>query len=372
MRIARLLWLPLAAATFFIHAQAPAPARPTAAKEQMTIEDYEPKTVLVVPEHHPTRAKFPFIDVHTHHRDTSQKAVAILQKDMDAMNMQIMVNSPVNGSWGDKTKELIDGFRTFNKDRFVTFTNINFKGIGEPDWASKTAAQLETDIKNGAVGLKVWKNFGLTEKDIDGKRVAVDDARLDAIWDMCAKYKIPVLIHTADPKPLFQPMDKNNERWLELKLQPNRGSQTIPWDQLIGEQHNLIRRHPKTNFIAAHLGWMSHDLDAMGKLLDEMPNFNVDIAAILGEIGRQPRQARKFFIKYQNRILFGKDRYDPAEYGFYFRILETEDEYFDNIRKYHGLWKLYGLALPDETLKHIYYKNALRLVPGLKSSGFPR
>ena len=372
MRIARLLWLPLAAATFLVHAQAPGPPRPPASKEQMTIEDYEPKTVLVVPEHHPTQAKFPFIDVHTHHRDTSPKAVAALQKDMDKLNMRIMVNSPVNGSWGDKTKDLIDGFRNFNKDRFVTFTNINFKGIGAPDWASKTAAQLETDIKNGAVGLKVWKNFGLTEKDIDGKRVAVDDPRLDAVWDMCAKYKIPVLIHTADPKPLFQPMDKNNERWLELKLQPNRGSQTIPWDQVIGEQHNLIRRHPKTNFIAAHLGWMSHDLDAMGKLLDEMPNFHVDIAAILGEIGRQPRQARKFFIKYQKRILFGKDRYDPAEYGFYFRILETGDEYFDNIRKYHGLWKLYGLDLPDETLKYLYYKNALRLVPGLKASGFPR
>ena len=117
---------------------------------------------------------------------------------------------------------------------------------------------------------------------------------------------------------------------------------------------------------------MSHDLAAMGKLFDEMPNFHVDIAAILGEIARQPRNARKFFIKYQDRILFGKDRYDPAEYGFYFRILETDDEYFDNIRKYHGLWKLYGLDLPDDTLKHIYYKNALRLVPGLNSKGFPR
>ncbi len=341
-------------------------------QQAMTIEEYEPKTVLVVPEHHPTRSKFPFIDIHTHHRDTSPGALTALLKDMDQLNMRIMVNSPVNGSWGDRTKQLADGFRTFNKDRFVTFTNINLKGIGSPDWGRATAAQLEADIRNGAVGLKIWKNFGLSEKDTDGKRVPVDDPRLDPVWDVCARYKIPVLIHTADPKPLFMPMDKSNERWLELKLHPNRGSGAIPWERVIGEQHNLIRRHPKTIFIAAHFGWMSHDLGAMGKLLDEMPNFHLDIAAILGEIGRQPRNARRFFIKYQDRLLFGKDRYDPEEYGFYFRILETDDEYFDNIRKYHGLWKLYGLELPDETLKAIYYRNALRLVPGLNAAGFPK
>jgi len=133
----------------------------------MTIEEYEPKTILVVPAHHPTRSRFPFIDIHTHHRDVSPAALTGLLKDMDALNMRIMVNSPVNGSWGDSTKRLADGFRAFNKDRFTTFTNINFRGIGSPDWGAKAAAQLETDIRNGAAGLKVWKNFGLSEKDTD-------------------------------------------------------------------------------------------------------------------------------------------------------------------------------------------------------------
>ena len=212
----------------------------------------------------------------------------------------------------------------------------------------RVAAQLEQDIKNGAIGLKVWKNFGMREKDIDGKRVPVDDPRLDPVWDVCAKYKIPVMIHTADPKPLFDPMDKYNERWLELRLRPNRAEagQDFTWEQVIGEQHNLFAKHPKTIFIAAHMGWMAHDLQALGAMLDRMPNLNVEIAAILGELGRQPRNAKRFFIKYQDRILFGKDTYNVSEYPFYFRILETDDDWIDNIRKYHGLWKLYGLDLP--------------------------
>jgi predicted TIM-barrel fold metal-dependent hydrolase len=138
------------------------------------------------------------------------------------------------------------------------------------------------------------------------------------------------------------------------------------------EQHNLFRNNPKTIFIAAHMGWMAHDLGAMGKMLDEMPNLNYEFAAILGELGRQPRAAKRFFTKYQDRILFGKDRYDVSEYGFYFRMLETGDEWIDNIRKYHGLWHLYALDLPDDVLKKVYYKNALRLFPGLDASGFPQ
>ena len=207
-------------------------------------------------------------------------------------------------------------------------TNVDFKGIGLPDYGKRVAAQLEEDIKNGAIGLKVWKNFGMTEKDSDGKRVPVDDPRLDPVWDVCAKYKIPVMIHTADPKPLFDPMDKYNERWLELRLRPTgrKPAQDFTWEQVIGEQHNLFAKHPKTIFIAAHMGWMAHDLQALGEMLDRMPNLNVEIAAILGELGRQPRDAKRFFIKYQDRILFGKDTYNVSEYPFYFRMLETDDD----------------------------------------------
>jgi predicted TIM-barrel fold metal-dependent hydrolase len=285
------------------------------------------------------------------------------------------LSSPVSGSFGERTKKFLDAIKAHPQGaRFASMTNIDYKGIGEPDYGKRVAAQLEQDIKNGAIGLKVWKNFGMREKDIDGKRVPVDDPRLDPVWDVCAKYKIPVMIHTADPKPLFDPMDKYNERWLELRLRPNRAEagQDFTWEQVIGEQHNLFAKHPKTIFIAAHMGWMAHDLQALGAMLDRMPNLNVEIAAILGELGRQPRNAKRFFIKYQDRILFGKDTYNVSEYPFYFRVLETDDDWIDNIRKYHGLWKLYGLDLPDDVLKKVYYKNALRLFPSLSSVGFPK
>ena len=266
-------------------------------------------------------------------------------KDMDTLNMRIMLSSPVSGSFGERTKKFLDAIKAHPQGaRFASMTNIDYNGIGQPDYGQRAAAQLEQDIKNGAIGLKVWKNFGMREKDVDGKRVPVDDPRLDPVWDVCAKYKIPVMIHTADPKPLFDPMDKYNERWLELRLRPNRGEAGtgFTWEQVIGEQHNLFAKHPKTIFIAAHMGWMAHDLQKLGAMMDRMPNLNVEIAAILGELGRQPRNAKRFFIKYQDRILFGKDTYNVSEYPFYFRLLETDDEWIDNIRKYHGLWKLYA------------------------------
>jgi predicted TIM-barrel fold metal-dependent hydrolase len=291
---------------------------------------------------------------------------------MDALNMRIMVNSPVSGSFGASTKKLIDSIRAHPQaKRFATMTNLNYRLIDEPE---KLAAQLEEDIRDGAVGVKVWKNLGMREKDSKGVRIAVDDPRFGPAWKVCAKYKIPVMIHTADPKPLFDPMDLNNERWLELKQQPGRGGGNtgLTWEQLITEQHNLFRKNRETPFIAAHMGWMAHDLAALGKLLDECPNLNVEFAAILGELGRQPRATQKFFVKYQDRVLFGKDRYDVTEYPFYFRLLETADEYIDNIRRYHGLWKLYAFALPDDVLKKVYYKNALRLFPSLDATGFPK
>lgn len=324
--------------------------------------------MLVVPKHEVKRAKYPFIDIHLHPRDTSTERMNALIRDMDQVNMRVMISSPVRGSFGAQTKRFIDGIPAYPQGaRFASMTNVNFGDL------AGAAAQLEEDARGGAVGVKVWKNLGMTEKDPSGNRIPVDDKRLQPVWAVAAKYRLPVMIHTADPKPLFDPMDKYNERWLELKQQPRRAAEGlgVSWDQLMQEQHNLFRDNPKTTFIAAHMGWMAHDLGALGKMLDEMPNLNVEFAAIFGELGRQPRAARAFFIKYQDRILFGKDRYDITEYPFYFRMLETADEWVDNIRKYHGLWKLYALDLPDEVLKKVYYKNALRLFPTIPKTGFP-
>jgi predicted TIM-barrel fold metal-dependent hydrolase len=333
-----------------------------------TIEEYEPRAMLVVPATEVPRAKYPFIDVHLHQRDASPTRLDALIRDMDKINMRIMISSPVRGNWGERTKQYIDGIRAYpNGKRFASMTNVNF---GNLDVA---AEQLEADIQAGAIGIKIHKNLGNVEKDSTGSRIAVDDPRLQPAWAVAARHGTPIMIHTADPKPLFDPMDKYNERWMELRLRPGRGAggTTIPWEQLIREQHNLFRNNPKTTFIAAHFGWMAHDLQALGKMLDEMPNVNLEFAAILGELGRQPRQAKAFFIKYQDRILFGKDTYNISEYPFYFRMIETDDDWVDNIRKYHGWWKLYALDLPDDVLKKVYYKNALRLFPGLDKSGFP-
>ena len=318
-----------------------------------------------------TRARFPFIDVHTHHRDFDAAALQKLVVDMDKLNMRAMVNCIAMGGAGAWVKSAAASAKAFNPGRFAVMTNIIDFKVDQPGYSERVAKQLEEDIHNGAVGLKVWKNFGMTEKDSQGKRVPVDDPRLDSVWDVCARYKIPVLIHTADPKPLFEPMDKTNERWLELKLRPNRMNQDFNWDQIMDEQHRLFEHHPNTRFIAAHAGWLMNDTAKLGSLLDRCPNLYIEIGAIDSEIGRQPRTAKAFFTKYQDRVLFGKDRWEPSEYPGYFHLLESEDEYFPPIRKYHGLWYLYGLGLPDDVLKKIYYKNALHLFPTLSKKGYP-
>jgi len=344
-----------------------------ASAQTISIEEFEPKSTLRVPEHKPTHAKFPFIDVHTHHREMSAATLASLTKDMDGLNMRIMINSPVSGGEGAWVANAVSVIKAQSPQRFAVMTNIDYSNLEDPDYPARAAAQVETDIKAGAIGLKVWKHLGMMLYDSKG-RVKVDDPRFDGVWAMCAKYNVPVLIHTGDPWGLFQPMDKYNERWLELKLRAGRnqsGQTKFTWEELIAEQHSLFARNPKTTFIAAHLGWLGNDLGRLGELLDRLPNVYAEIGAITSELGRQPRAAHRFLVKYQDRILFGKDLYDVAEYSVYFRLLETDDDYFDPIRKYHGIWKLYGLDLPDDVLKKIYYKNALHLFPSLSADGFP-
>ena len=215
----------------------------------------------------------------------------------------------------------------------------------------------------GAQGLKFFKNFGMDLKDSKGQRIHVDDPRFHLVWDICARLKIPVLIHTAEPWSFFQPQDRFNERWLELKQFPQRArppDRYPSWETLMAEQHHLFASHPNTIFINAHLGWLGGNLAELGRLMDQMPNMYTEIGAVLAELGRQPRFARQWFIQHQDRVLFGKDIWAPTEYYCYFRVLETADEYFDYYRKRHAFWKMYGLDLPDEVLKKLYYKNALR------------
>jgi predicted TIM-barrel fold metal-dependent hydrolase len=338
------------------------------AQESMSFAEYDPKSTLVVPEHPRTRAKYPFIDVHNHQRNVTD--VSKLLADMDRIGLAVMVN--LSGGSGDSLKQNI---ATLPRPRFVAFANVDFRNIDQPDFGEKAARQLEEDVKNGAVGLKIFKNLGMFLTDASGKRVPTDDPRLDPLWKKAGELGIPVLIHTGEPMAFWSPVDKHNERWLELQQFPNRrrddAAKFASFEQTMNEQFNLFRKHPRTKFISAHLAWLGNDLTRLGKLLDELPNVYTELGAVLYELGRQPRAARAFLIKYQDRVLMGKDIWNADEYATYFRVLETEDEYFDYYRKRHAFWKMYGLGLPDEVLKKIYYKNALRIIPGIDRSAFP-
>lgn len=339
--------------------------------QEMPFEQYHPKSTLVVPGNPVTRARYPFVDIHSHHPNMASQDLSGVVAAMDTLNLAVLVN--LSGGSGEKLREAVENSRTQYPDRFLVFANVDFDGVGEPGWGERAATQLETDVRNGASGLKVFKSLGLRNRDSEGRRIPVDDPRLDPVWEKCAELGIPVLIHTADPKSFWDPMDSNNERWLELKTRPGRkrnDSDPAPWQQLIDEQHRLFRKHPRTIFINAHMGWFANDLKRLGALLDEFPNMYVGIAAVIAELGRQPRMARDFFIRYQDRILFGKDSWEPSEFPTYFRVLETADEYFPYHKKYHAFWAMYGLELPDEVLKKVYFKNAMKLLPAISREHF--
>ena len=341
--------------------------------QEMGFEEYNPISTLVVPEHPVERAKFPFVDVHSHHFNMPEQDLSQLIAAMDTLNMGVMVN--LSGRSGDHLQGAIANVRQNYPNRFLVFANVDFSGVGSDGWGKAAAAQLEADVRNGASGLKIYKSLGLRNTDVEGNRIPVDDPRLDPIWAKCAELGIPVLIHSADPKSFWDPMDANNERWLELKLRPRRkrsDTDPAPWRQIIEEQHRMFRKHPNTTFINAHMGWFANDLAQLGSLMDEMPNMYVGIGAVIAELGRQPRQARSFFETYQDRILFGKDAWNPSEYPTYFRVLESDDEYFPYYKKYHAFWSMYGLDLPDAILRKVYYANALKILKGIDRSLFPQ
>lgn len=339
-----------------------------------SILDYRPRSTLVVDEHLVPRAKYPVVDIHSHlgvNANNVEKTVG----EMDALNLQILVNLS-GGTDPDQIKTKVDFIKsTPYANRFAVFANVNWDQPDAPGWADKAVADLEAAVRNGAVGLKIFKSLGLQTVKTDGTLVKVNDPILKPIWDACARLNIPVIIHTAEPEEFFSPLDMQNERWLELALFEDRRNY-MPgrpkFADLQRERDELFVNNPNTRFIGAHFGYYGNNLKAAAALLDKAPNAVLEVAAVLYDFARQPRAAREFFIKYQDRVLFGKDAYYPEEYPYYWRVFETADEYFDYYRDYHAYWKLYGMDLPDEVLKKLYYKNALRVTPGLPQTGWPQ
>jgi len=338
-----------------------------------SILDYRPRTTLVTTETPVPRAKFPVVDSHNHTTITAQNIDQMI-RDMDALNLRVLVNLS-GGSNPDQVKQKVDFIRNSpHADRFRVFANVEWNGAGGPGWAENAVSQLEQSVANGAVGLKIAKNLGLTARAADGTRLRVDDPALKPIWDLCARLNIPVIIHTAEPQEFFSPLDYQNERWLELSLfqdRRNYSPEGPSWEDLVGERDRMYAANPRTRYIGAHFDWYGSDLARAGRQLDALPNLVLEVGAVLYEFGRQPRAAREFFIKYQDRILFGKDSFAASEFPYFWRVFETNDEYFDYYRDYHAFWKLYGMGLPDEVLKKLYYKNALRVTPGLPQTGWP-
>src|SRR3954466_167036 len=342
-----------------------------------SILDYRPKSQLVAPVHMVPKAKYPAIDFHGHPQGllSSQDGLNSMGNSLDSLNVRMMISA--DNMSGDRLKTTIANVQASPrmKDRVRILAGINFQNVG-PGWAEKAVKQLEADVAAGAIGVgEISKSLGLSIKKPDGSRLKIDDPELDPIWDACARLNLPVFIHTADPQEFFQPIDYHNERWLELAL---FGDRRYPQDrfpsfeELSTERDNMMRKHPKTKFVVAHMAWYANDLGKLSKMMDAYPNMYTEVGAVLYDIGRQPRTAHDFFVKYQDRILFGKDSFQPEEYPYYWRVFETNDDYFDYYRNYHAFWKLYGIDLPDAVLKKVYYQNALRITKALPQSGFPK
>lgn len=355
------------------------------AEPELLLRQFRPVPTLRVPEHHLTRAKFPVIDVHTHFRYRLHHSPEALDDFVNLMDRnQIAVCVSLDGKLGDTLVEHTRYLWEKYPNRFAIFANVDWQGGGKddepatwdchrPDFARRTADRLADAKKQGVCGLKLFKQFGLKYKNPDGSLIAIDDPRWDPIWTACGELELPVIIHTADPVAFFKPIDETNERWEELSRHPDWsffGDQFPSREALLKARNRVIARHPKTKFIGAHMANNSEDLKTVASWLDAYPNLYVEFASRIGELGRQPYTARRFFLKFADRVMFGTDGPWPqTRIHLYWRFLETYDEYFPYSEKEfppQGFWNIYGVGLPDNVLKKIYHENALRIIPGLK------
>ena len=360
-------------------------------RRKLALEDYEPKSMLHVTETTVPRARFPVIDFHTHlswsgrrgqvaeaHNNATPAEVLPV---MDRKNVGMMVN--LTGGYGKVLEQTISYWQKPHPDRFLVFTEPWFEKITEPGYPQFQADQIARARQLGARGLKVLKRLGLylRERVTSGPLVKIDDHRFDPMWEAAAAHRMPVAIHTSDPEAFFLPTDRFNERYEELSAHPDWSfhGKDFPSNRELQEARNrVMARHPRTQFVVLHFG-DSENLPYVAELLDRYPNMHVETGARIGELGRQPRASRKFFDKYQDRILFGTDAVPRGDdtpqqvfgerlYEIYYRFLETEDEYFDYApapKPPQGRWRIYGIGLPEKILRKVYYENAERLL-GLK------
>lgn len=337
---------------------------------ELKLREWEPKSMLVTKTTILEKPRFPVIDIHNHLGGGKQfltaERVQRYLTEMDEAGVRTVVN--LDGGWGDRLQETVAALDKAHPGRFVTFALLNFDGIDDDNWSEREASRLEESFRQGAKGLKIDKRLGLRYRYKDGKLMPVDDPKLDAIWAVCGKHHKPVVIHVSDPAAFFTPLDRFNERWHELNEHPNWlffGEQFPKREDILAQLHRVIERHPQTTFVNTHFGNNAEDLAAVAEKLDKYPNMYVDFDARISELGRAPYSSRRFFLKYQDRILFGTDTTPRRDaFRIYYRFLETDDEYFNCAASHHlqGFWMIYGLYLPDDVLEKIYHKNAERVL----------
>jgi predicted TIM-barrel fold metal-dependent hydrolase len=348
----------------------------------LLLEEFSPRSTLVVEEHIVERPRFPAVDAHNHlgfRTDSFGNPVSgegtgwvgdvnELVETMDRCDIRTIVN--LSGAWGADLKRLLEQYEERHPGRFVTFANVDWRRAGERGFGEWAAKQLEESVRAGARGLKVFKGLGLQARNAAGKLLSPDDEWLDPLWATAGELKVPVLIHVADPVAFFQPLDRYNEAYLTLQRWPEwhfYGADFPTFQELIDAGIRLMGRHPRTTFITPHTGWYSENLGFVGgQMLDKLPNMVIDFSARISILGHQPHTARKFFIRYHDRILFGTDGAPTAQvYQTYFRFLETDDDAFE-AHPGRASSRIYGLNLPDDVLKKVYYENAVRVIPGIR------
>jgi predicted TIM-barrel fold metal-dependent hydrolase len=343
-------------------------------KKSILLRDFKPQSMLHAPLHNVYRARFPVIDVHNHVNDARSPASerippAQVVAMMDECNIQKIVI--LTGRWGGELQRVVDEMVKPYPDRFMVFTQLDWTNLDAPDFGQQMVRQIDDAVARGARGLKITKELGLQVRYKSGKLLTVDDPNLDPIWAECGRLGIPVAIHVTDPKAFFHPLDNTNERFEELIDNPDwlfYGAQFPSKESILEARNRMFAKHPNTTFISLHVGNGPENLDYVSDVLNRNPNVMVEFGAREAELGRQPRRARKFFLQYQDRIMFGTDFSVSAEmYRNHFRWLETADEYFDYwAAPEQGRWKIYGLELPDEVLEKVYHHNAERVFSQFK------
>ncbi len=343
------------------------------AKKKIHLKDYKPESMVHVPAHTIARARYPVIDVHSHVNDAmgiDEERVnpAGLVAMMDRNNIRSIVI--LTGMCGDALQKVLDEMVKPYPGRFMVFTQIDWSKIDDPAFSQLMVKQMIDSVARGARGLKVLKDLGLGVRDKTGKLITVDDPRLDPIWEECGRLGIPVFIHTGDPEAFFHPTDAKSERYEELVDHPDwsfQGSDFPSLKSLLEARNRVIARHPNTIFVSLHMGW-PENLEWVANSLAKYPNLYMEFGAREAELGRQPREARKLFLAYPDRILFGTDSgSDEKMYRNYFRWLETADEYFDYYGyPEQGRWKIYGIELPNVVLDKIYHGNAEKIFAQFK------